>query len=232
MATHSRNLAWRIPWTEELGGLQSMRSQTDTTKQLNNKRQTNNNTYYLHIYCGLDPVLRDLYSFSLYSKPRRFCYQKMRHLRHNEVKPSKVTQLVIGAAWLQINWAWVRAKLPSSTLLSPSPSHFLFLYAHMLTGNPHQHRKRHKPLTESPNRGTPESPSISVPLRAELIQTLNKWDVKLPITNEVSTFWGITIRIQISHWYQSYSTFSSLNQSFNIFTWLTTIIHSYYRNIS
>ena len=28
MATHSRILAWRIPWTEESSGLQSMRSQT------------------------------------------------------------------------------------------------------------------------------------------------------------------------------------------------------------
>ena len=27
MATHSSILAWRIPWTEELGGLQSIRSQ-------------------------------------------------------------------------------------------------------------------------------------------------------------------------------------------------------------
>ena len=27
MATHSRILAWKIPWTEELGGLQSMESQ-------------------------------------------------------------------------------------------------------------------------------------------------------------------------------------------------------------
>ena len=27
MATHSRILAWRIPWTEEPGGLQSIRSQ-------------------------------------------------------------------------------------------------------------------------------------------------------------------------------------------------------------
>jgi len=27
MATHSRILAWKIPWTEELGGLQSMKSQ-------------------------------------------------------------------------------------------------------------------------------------------------------------------------------------------------------------
>ena len=33
MATHSGTLAWRIPWTEELGGLQSMGSQrSDTTE--------------------------------------------------------------------------------------------------------------------------------------------------------------------------------------------------------
>ena len=32
MATHSSILAWRIPWTEEPGGLQSMESQeTDVT---------------------------------------------------------------------------------------------------------------------------------------------------------------------------------------------------------
>ena len=28
MATHSGILAWKIPWTEEPGGLQSMRSQS------------------------------------------------------------------------------------------------------------------------------------------------------------------------------------------------------------
>ena len=27
MATHSSILAWKIPWTDEAGGLQSMRSQ-------------------------------------------------------------------------------------------------------------------------------------------------------------------------------------------------------------
>ena len=33
MATHSSVLAWRIPWTEEPGGLQSMWSQeSDTTE--------------------------------------------------------------------------------------------------------------------------------------------------------------------------------------------------------
>ena len=32
MATHASILAWRIPWTEELGELQSMGSQRDSTK--------------------------------------------------------------------------------------------------------------------------------------------------------------------------------------------------------
>ena len=32
MAAHSSILAWRIPWTEEPGGLQSMGSQSDMTK--------------------------------------------------------------------------------------------------------------------------------------------------------------------------------------------------------
>ena len=31
-ATHSGILAWRIPWTEEPGGLQSIGSQLDTTE--------------------------------------------------------------------------------------------------------------------------------------------------------------------------------------------------------
>ena len=35
MATHFRILAWRIPWTEEPGGLQSMGSQKSQT-QLSN----------------------------------------------------------------------------------------------------------------------------------------------------------------------------------------------------
>ena len=34
MATHSSILAWRIPWTEEPGGVQSTGSQSDTTEQL------------------------------------------------------------------------------------------------------------------------------------------------------------------------------------------------------
>ena len=35
MATHSSILAWRIPWTEELGGLQSMgHKESDMTERL------------------------------------------------------------------------------------------------------------------------------------------------------------------------------------------------------
>ena len=40
MATHSNILAWRIPWTEEPSGLQSMGSkESDTTEQ--EKKSTN-----------------------------------------------------------------------------------------------------------------------------------------------------------------------------------------------
>ena len=40
MATYSSILAWRIPWTEEPGGLQSMGSkELDTTWQLNHHHQ-------------------------------------------------------------------------------------------------------------------------------------------------------------------------------------------------
>ena len=38
MATHSSVLAWRIPWTEEPGGLQSTGLPRDTTERLNNNK--------------------------------------------------------------------------------------------------------------------------------------------------------------------------------------------------
>ena len=40
-ATHSSNLAWRIPWTEEPGGLQSMGSQSDTAECAHTSKQIN-----------------------------------------------------------------------------------------------------------------------------------------------------------------------------------------------
>ena len=38
MATHSSIFAWRIPWTEELGGLQSMGSTRSQTQMSNYTR--------------------------------------------------------------------------------------------------------------------------------------------------------------------------------------------------
>ena len=35
LAAHSSTLAWRISWTEEPGGLQSLASESDTTERLN-----------------------------------------------------------------------------------------------------------------------------------------------------------------------------------------------------
>ena len=40
MATHSSTLAWKIPWMEEPGGLQSMGSQeSDTTEATQQQQQ-------------------------------------------------------------------------------------------------------------------------------------------------------------------------------------------------
>ena len=38
MATHSSILAWRTPWTEEPGGLQSMGSQSEATEHKHNTK--------------------------------------------------------------------------------------------------------------------------------------------------------------------------------------------------
>ena len=46
MATHSSILAWRIPWTEEPGGLQVVKSQTQL-KQLS-----------MHIYITIEEIPR------------------------------------------------------------------------------------------------------------------------------------------------------------------------------
>ena len=51
MATHSSILAWRIPWTEELGGLQSMELQeSDTTELLNHHHHHNQASSFRRLY--------------------------------------------------------------------------------------------------------------------------------------------------------------------------------------
>ena len=53
MVTHSNILAWRIPWTKEPGGLQSMESQ-----KLGHDSSTN--TFTFHHAASLRPTLFDL----------------------------------------------------------------------------------------------------------------------------------------------------------------------------
>ena len=53
MATHSSILAWKMPWIEEPGGLQSMGMQTesDTTELLNMY------TRVMYYFCASDLVI-------------------------------------------------------------------------------------------------------------------------------------------------------------------------------
>ena len=44
MATHSNILSWKIPWTEESGGLQSMGSQ-----RVGHDLATEQHVYYTHV---------------------------------------------------------------------------------------------------------------------------------------------------------------------------------------
>ena len=61
MVTHSSILAWRIPWTEEPGGLQSMGSQRVRHDEVTNTH-THIHTiqYKSNIYCFFEKQLRTL----------------------------------------------------------------------------------------------------------------------------------------------------------------------------
>ena len=52
MATHSSTLAWKIPWTEEPGGLQSMGSlESDTTVRLHFHFSLSTFTFHFPLSC-------------------------------------------------------------------------------------------------------------------------------------------------------------------------------------
>ena len=46
MAAHSSALAWRVPWTEEPGGRQSVRLQSDRTEALSLYQVTSRHTVH------------------------------------------------------------------------------------------------------------------------------------------------------------------------------------------
>ena len=56
MATYSSILAWRIPWTEEPGGLQSMESQSDMTEWLSTVHSTSHLKHFFWMLNGASLV--------------------------------------------------------------------------------------------------------------------------------------------------------------------------------
>ena len=68
MATHSSILAWRIPWTEQPGRLQSMGSQSWT--------QLNNLHFHFHIYIYRERVKNEKREMSTVNEPNKH------HLNH------------------------------------------------------------------------------------------------------------------------------------------------------
>ena len=63
MSTHFSILAWRIPWTEEPGGLQSIELQeSDTTEQLSTAQ---NSTQLIGLLLGLNTGLDSLQTHGL-----------------------------------------------------------------------------------------------------------------------------------------------------------------------
>ena len=95
MATHSSILAWRISWTEEPGGLQSMGSQrvSETTERLKlfGTAVINPNPYLLPIYSlGLRVKLLFLFTkFQIKTKPHKLGHVKMK----DTVKRNRVNSL-------------------------------------------------------------------------------------------------------------------------------------------
>ena len=61
MATHSSTLAWRIPWTEEPGGLQSTGfKESDMTEQLSTAQQREHTEFLPHnaLHLACDNLLK------------------------------------------------------------------------------------------------------------------------------------------------------------------------------
>ena len=63
VATHSSILAWKIPWTEEPGGLQSMRSQK--VRQLNAHVHTHTHVKNQLAYCKRELLLSSIEFFCI-----------------------------------------------------------------------------------------------------------------------------------------------------------------------
>ena len=106
MATHSSILAWRIPWTEGLGRLQSMGSQEpDMTEWLNNNK-------YIYIYIYLQSFLDSFpiqFTMELWIEfpgPHRRClFECVLLSLHTSILVPSLGRKMVGVEKLQPQWS-------------------------------------------------------------------------------------------------------------------------------
>ena len=73
MATHSSVLAWRIPWTEELGGLQSIGSKRVKYNLATKEQYRHRHRYIFQTFKYIYIIFPQLSSYSFYNDIRN-CY--------------------------------------------------------------------------------------------------------------------------------------------------------------
>ena len=106
MATHSSILAWRIPWTEEPGGLQSLRSR---------KSRTQLEWPSMHTFCDLGKLIPWAEAKGYHEKGSSFLSRLLRYFVGNDGK----------AIEKNVFSGWHVAHIPSSCWPSLKPFTFL-----------------------------------------------------------------------------------------------------------
>ena len=113
-ATHSNILAWKIPWTEEPGGLQSMgvTKQSDTTEQLKNRQKQVNWILDLHTIPS-----RSFLLFSFQTSSWTFSIDKEVH-RSRDRKDYKIVtrsqSIALDVSTLSLYYLYMLMNFPGS----------------------------------------------------------------------------------------------------------------------
>ena len=125
MATHSSILAWRIPWTEELGGLQTIGSQRVGRDWATNTH-THYNCVYLYIYLFViknsEPT-KDIYIYIYVYIHACCCLWFSPYINRNwpqahicplspELSPSSLTTRLLQVVSLTEHLLWVPMEFP------------------------------------------------------------------------------------------------------------------------
>ena len=99
MATHSSILAWRIPWTEEPGRLQSMGWQ-----RVGHDWATNTHTHTHKYYCITDAVDMNLGKLRVILRDRDAWYAAVHGLTKSWTRLRYLTITIVGLSW------WLSSK--------------------------------------------------------------------------------------------------------------------------